>query len=507
MQSNIRHSAFVCGAEAHDPAAHVPGTVEGTKAVPGVLRRTAGDLPVNPGRPRLGAVSLPLPGGMSGPGRGGVIRISGLGRRWDRCSSMTERYVLRPVAAEEFDAFCQVPFEAFHDTDQPAEAIEQERMVFEFDRSLAALDGDAIVGTATAYSFRLTVPGGAVDAAGVSFVAVLPSHRRRGILSAMMRHQLADIAARGEPIAALFSSESVIYGRYGYGCASGELSLTIRNREGTLDPAVAHGGGTGPGPVRLRAGPPAELGPEVAAVYDSVLPHRPGMIARDENWWRGILADPEFARRGMSPLRCLLAGDNAGPRGYALYRTQPGWDDDGLPYGSLRVFELVAADGAATTALWADLLTRDLIGEVAARKRPVDDPLLDMLADRRRARAYLTDGLWIRLTDVPAALCARRYCCAADVVLEVTDELLPANAGRWRLQCPGPADGAASCERTTAAADITLPVAALGASYLGGGRLGALTAAGLVTEHTTGAVARLSAAMYSDPAPWCPSGF
>ncbi len=421
---------------------------------------------------------------------------------------MTERYFLRPITAGEFDAFCEVPIEAFNDADQPAEAIEHERMVFEFDRSLAAFDDDAIVGTTAAYSFRLTVPGGVVGAAGVSFVSVLPSHRRRGILSAMMRRQLADIASRGEPVAALFASESVIYGRYGYGCASGQLSLTIRAREGALNPAAAPGAGTGPGPVRLRAAPPAGLRTELAEVYDSALPRRPGMMARDERWWQSILADPEFAHRGMSPLKCLLAGDDSGPRGYALYRTQPGWDDDGLPYGSLSVGELIAADGAATTALWTDLLTRDLIGEVVARKRPVDDPLLDMLADRRRARAYLTDGLWIRLTDVPAALRARRYSCAADVVLKVTDELLPANAGRWRLQCPGPADGAAaSCERTTAAADITLPVAALGAGYLGDRRLGALAAAGLVTEHKPGTLAMLSAAMYSDPAPWCPSGF
>jgi predicted acetyltransferase len=158
--------------------------------------------------------------------------------------------------------------------------------------------------------------------------------------------------------------------------------------------------------------------------------------------------------------------------------------------------------------LWTDLLTRDLIDEVVARQRPVDDPLLGMLTDRRRARAHVTDGLWIRLTDVPAALRQRRYSCAADVVIEVTDELLPANAGRWRLQCPGPADdGTASCERTTAAADIAAPVAVLGAGYLGGTRLGALAAAGLVTECTHGALARLSAAMYSDPAPWCPSMF
>jgi predicted acetyltransferase len=205
---------------------------------------------------------------------------------------------------------------------------------------------------------------------------------------------------------------------------------------------------------------------------------------------------------GMSPLKCLLAENDTDPRGYALYQTKAGWDDDGLPFGSLSVHELIAVDGDATAALWTDLLTRDLIGEVVARHRPVDDQLLAMLADRRRARACLTDGLWIRLTDVPAALRQRRYSCAADVVIEVSDDLLPANAGRWRLRCPGPTDGGrASCERTTAAADIVLPVAVLGAGYLGGTRRGALAAAGLVTERKHGTLARLSAAMYSDPRP------
>lgn len=421
---------------------------------------------------------------------------------------MTERYLLRPVKPDEFKAFNEVLVHAFNDAEWPAEAIEQERVVFEFDRSLAAFDGDAIVGTAAAYSFQLTVPGGIAGAGGVTFVGVLPSHRRRGILSAMMRHQLADITARGEAIAALFASESGIYGRYGYGCASGQLRLTIRRGEGALSPALAGGASTGQGPVRLRAAQPTDLRAELAKVYDSALPHRPGMMARDQRWWQSILADPEFSRRGMSPLKCLLAGDESGPRGYALYRTKPDWAEDGLPSGSLSLRELIAADPAATAALWTDLLTRDLIGEVVARQRPVDDPLLDMLADRRRARAYLTDGLWIRLTDVPAALCQRRYSCATDVVIEVIDEVLPANAGRWRLQCPGPADGGtASCKRTTAAADIVLPVAALGAGYLGGARLAALAAAGVVTERNEGTLARLSAAMYSDPAPWCPSMF
>ncbi len=422
---------------------------------------------------------------------------------------MTELYSLRPITPDEFEAFGDVPTQAFNDTAWPAEAVEQERLVFEFDRSIAAFDGDAIVGTTCAYSFSLTVPGGIADAAGVSFVGVLPSHRRRGILSAMMRHQLADIVARGEAIAALFASESAIYGRYGYGCASGQLWMRIRRGEGAVRQAAGgSSGGAGQECLRLRAGLPAELRTELASVYDRVRPRRPGMMARSEGWWRGIFLDPEFVRKDMSPLKCVLAEDESGSRGYALYRTKPGWNGDGLPAGRLFVTELMAADAGATAALWTDLLTRDLIGEVEARQRPVDDPLLDMLADRRRARAQLTDGLWIRLTDVPAALSQRSYCCAADIVIEVIDDLLPANAGRWRLVCPGPGDiGTPTCARTTAAADVVLPVAALGAGYLGGTRLGALAAAGLVSERAPGALARLSAALYSDPAPWCPSPF
>ena len=326
----------------------------------------------------------------------------------------------------------------------------------------------------------------------------------------MMRHQLGRlIAAQGEPVAALFAcGVGHIYGRYGYGCASNQLDLTVRRGEGALTRAAADDAGTGDGPVRLRAVQPADARAELAQVYDAVHPHRPGMMARDDRWWTAILADPEYERRGMSRQKCLLAADGSGPRGYALYRTRPDRDDDGLPYGRLAVSELFAADGAATAALWADLLTRDLIGEVTAGRRAVDDPLLDMLADRRRARAYLSDGLWVRLIDVPAALTSRRYSCPADVVIEVTDDLLPANAGRWRLQCPGPGDAAAAtCERTTAAADILLPVATLGAGYLGGVRLSALGTAGLVTECKKSALAILSAALYSDPAPWCPTMF
>ena len=146
------------------------------------------------------------------------------------------------------------------------------------------------------------------------------------------------------------------------------------------------------------------------------------------------ISDPEEERHGASPLRCLLAEDDAGPRGYALYNGHGRWDDGDvpvrLPAGHR---ELAATDPAATAALWADLLSRDLISEVTARLRPEDDPLLHLLADPRRARPAIADGLWARLVDVPGALSLRRYPCPVDVVIEVIDDWCPWNQGRWRL--------------------------------------------------------------------------
>jgi len=187
------------------------------------------------------------------------------------------------------------------------------------------------------------------------------------------------------------------------------------------------------------------------------------------------------------------------------------WDDDaGLPEGVLEVSEAITTDPAATAALWDNLLSRDLVSEFHARMRPVDDPLLYLLADARRVRSLVSDGLWVRLVDVGSALAQRHYACPVDVVIEVADELCPQNAGRWRLAAEAgatPAGFRATCERTTAPADVVLPVWALGAAYLGGARLGAMAKAGLVTEATPGSLAALSTAMSWEPAPWCPMTF
>src|SRR3954469_8294014 len=97
---------------------------------------------------------------------------------------------------------------------------ERERKILPASRALAAFDGDRPVGLAAAYSFDLSIPGGELPCAGVTWVGVLPTHRRRGILRDFMRRQLEDVHSWGEPIAALWASEASIYGRFGYGSSA-----------------------------------------------------------------------------------------------------------------------------------------------------------------------------------------------------------------------------------------------------------------------------------------------
>jgi predicted acetyltransferase len=415
-------------------------------------------------------------------------------------------YPIRPVAEDELAGFLTVDQHASHGTPMSERGHANFLARLEFGRTLAAFDGGTIVGGTGVFGFQMRVPGAMAAVAGVSLVAVLPSHRRQGILSALMRRQLADVSERGEAVAVLFGSESGIYGRYGYGRASWQAAYRLQRGEGQLAPGVP----ADPG-LRLRLVEPLSARAELAQVYDLALAERPGLYARTEPWWDRLLTDLHCDGESPRPIRCVLAEGDSGPRGYAVFTSTERWDEDaGLPEGILEVSETIATDPAATAALWGNLLSRDLVSEFHARMRPVDDPLLYLLADPRRVRSVVSDGLWVRLVDVASALAQRHYACPVEVVIEVADELCPQNAGRWRLTAQTGAASAglrATCEPTTAPADVMLPVWALGAAYLGGTRLGAMAKAGLVTEATPGSLAALSTAMSWEPAPWCPMTF
>lgn len=406
---------------------------------------------------------------------------------------MTARapYPLRVMAPDDWDAFVLVAEHAFGEV-VPPESAAFLRSVLPAERVLLATDGAAVVGQAGAYRLRMTVPGGALrEVAGVTWVAVLPTHRRRGILRRLMAELMEGMHGRGESIAALWASEPAIYGRFGFGLATRQVDLRLRRGAALIAPPDAS--------HLLRLAAPADVLAATEALYAAELPERPGMIAHEPEWGGRPLE--EVAREGAGPLRAVLAERAGEARGYARYAVRPA---GGEPGATVHVEAVHGRDPAARAALWGYLLDLDLSELVVAPGRPVDDPLLDMLVDPGAADPRIGDALHLRLIDAAAALSARAYSAPVDVVIDLRDGDCPWNARRLRLS--GDATGA-TCAPTTAAADLSMSAQEIGAAYLGGTSLRTLAAAGRVEELRRGAVAAAARAFAHDPAPWCPMSF
>jgi predicted acetyltransferase len=395
-----------------------------------------------------------------------------------------EEIRIRTGTADDWTEISQLLGVVFHNPDEE-EQRDIEGSVFEPDRSLVATDGELIVGAAAAYTRELTVPGAILPAAHVTLVGVSPTHRRRGLLNRMMHRQLGEIAAAGrEPIAALWASETKIYPRYGYGMAAQRLQAEIMTREIQFprpDPA-AEG--------KLRFVKPADAIADFAKVYEQLRAERTGWSSRDDRWWRFVLSDLPSDRGGGTELRGVVHDTPQGPTGYAIWRTVGKWDAYG-PDGKVQVREVVANDPVSYAALWRFLTTIDLARTATAGYLALDEPLQHLVDEPRRLGLRVADALWIRIVDLPRALSARRYATEVDVVLDVTDPLIPANSGRWRLT--GGPDGA-TCTATGDPADLALTSLELGAVYLGGPTLAGLAAAGRVRELTSGALRAASTA-------------
>ncbi|MGH3488980.1 MAG: GNAT family N-acetyltransferase, partial [Actinopolymorphaceae bacterium] len=383
-------------------------------------------------------------------------------------------------------------------SDWPADEQDFERARFEPDRSFGAVDGGEVVGHTCAYSFAMTAPGGPLPVAGVSMVGVLPTHRRRGVLTALMRHQLTTLHETGaEPVAALTASEPAIYGRFGYGMAAEAASVDIPRAHRALR-AVP-----GSGEVTLRYADKDKALDVCAELREAIVAGRPGMFRHTEPWRRGEIADPASTRHGASPLRCVLAERGGSVTGFAYFRTKPSWNQRG-PDGTTLVERVHATDPASYAALWGFLLDQDLAATTTCRRLAVDDPLLSLLVDIRQAQLKIRDGLWARLVDVGRALASRTYSAPVDTVIEVRDSFCGWNSGRWHFA--GDATGA-SCGKVTREPDLVVDVADLGAAFFGRPALRQLGAAGVVDERTRGSLAAVCRAFRHDPLPWLDTPF
>ena len=399
---------------------------------------------------------------------------------------------IETIAPGELEAVLTALAAAFLEDLDPDEVVLDSK-VLEPERTLVVRDGGRIVASAGVVTRELTVPGGPVPVAGVTIVGVAPTHRRRGVLSALMRRQLADVRDAGEAVAALWASESVIYGRFGYGMATRSAALEVRTREARLRPDVER---LGEVPEIMLADGAAD---RLAPAYEGVRTQRPGMLSRSPGWWEARLFDPEKQRDGAGRLRAAVLGD----QGYVLYAYKDVWGEAGVA-GELRIRELVAGRPVAAAALWGFVLELDLVRRIRWDLAPADEPLPHMLDNSRAVTARFADALWVRLVDAPRALRERAYAAPFAVVIELADDVCPWNAGRYRLAWDG---SSAECEPTTADADLELSAAELGATFLGGTTLLALARAGRVRAHDRAALWAASVGFRGALEPWCPEIF
>jgi len=225
---------------------------------------------------------------------------------------MATSFQVRPVTEGELPAFEYVDQHAFNGRPDTERSRSNWHARLELDRTLGAFDGSTLAGVTGVYTFQMRVPGTMAAVAGVSMVAVLPSHRRRGVLSALMRRQLGDIAERSEAVAALFASETPIYGRYGYGRASWQLTLNLARGHGELAAGVP----TDPG-LRVRIAEPRSAHAEMGKVFELAMTERPGLYARTEPWWERLTHEPDSdadsPMRHGSGGRCRAVGERAQP--------------------------------------------------------------------------------------------------------------------------------------------------------------------------------------------------
>jgi predicted acetyltransferase len=398
---------------------------------------------------------------------------------------------IRPPAEHELRAAMEAAEAAFGEEVED-DAWEREQKILPASRALAAYDGDRPVGLAAAYAFDLSIPGGQLPCAGVTWVGVLPSHRRRGILRDFMRRQLDDVRSWGEPIAALWASEASIYGRFGYGPAAPGIAAKSNPARFSLK-------GEQPSSTTVRLTDAEEAFRLFPPVYEAVRSQRAGMLSRSETWWKELrLADPKEWRRGASQKFYAVAEVDGTAEGYATYRVKNEWKD-GFPKGEVRVVEVFATSTSVERELWRFLHGIDLTVKVDVFSLDPASMLFLNVRDPRALGLRLGDALWLRLVDLDAALKARSYKPGQSIVLEVTDELCPWNAGRYRV-----GDDAGRTEDT---ADLALDVADLATAYLGAFDFHQLVHAGRAEERSEGAAEAATLLFRTELPPYCPEVF
>lgn len=384
---------------------------------------------------------------------------------------------IREITVDEVREFRSAMFQTFaSDLIDTPERAENFHALMSMGDATAAFDDGRIVGTFGTRTFPLTVPGGdTISMAGTTMVSVMATHRRRGLMTAMMRDHLAKAIDRGSPVAGLWASEVPIYGRFGYGVATYATETEFHGNEVTL-PA-------GRQDLELRYVDAAEAARLLPPAYDTFRSTVAGMLGRSSDWWtRRALFDDDASAEGASRRRILVASDGDTVTGYVLYRQKTIWER-AVPKGTVVVEEMAATDDGTRQRLWHFISKIDLCPNVKFEFVPVDDPVFLEVDDPRKMTRQTNDAVWLRILDVPTALTARTYEIDGALTLQVDDTFLD-HGGTWDLDV---ANGTARCDPSTREPHVRLTIDALANLYLG--------APGVDTLNRTGRIAGADAAL------------
>ncbi len=396
---------------------------------------------------------------------------------------------IRPASAEEMKDFKHVAFSSLVMSPDvmPPEIV----MGINPDWTFCAFEDGKLATSFAAWPLQMQINGVATPVAGITCVGTLPIYRGQGHLGKVMHRYFHHLHEKGGPaIAALYASRAAIYQRFGYAVVSTRSQYDI-------DPAYLQFPLTPPAAGTFREATDDEFN-VISDLYNRFKEERNGCIKRGKgSWLMAILKPP--AKPGHQ-INKILYEENGQLTGYVIYTAEPVESTGGMPRHIIRIRDLIWMTPSACTAIWSYFSKMKLADRIIWDRAPSDDPLPHLLLEPRMLHLMSQDGLLGRIIEAEKALINRKYSAKGVLTFEIRDDICSWNSGRWQLEAD---EGKSAIHRTTATADVTMPISTL--AMLLFGQINATEAArmGRLDVHDAGALSAWDRVMHTNYRPFC----
>ena len=329
---------------------------------------------------------------------------------------MSKGFTFRPVTKDEYEAVTASINYAFAEDNEDSSFLDS--VV-----TYCAFDGDKVAATSGYFPFENVFNGQRVRTAGVTIVTTEPEYRRQGLVRRMMTDLLHQAKNEGYQFASLWASMGALYQRYGYGLASHFNQYSVDPRFSTFRLPYEV-------PGTLRRMDQDEAKDIIRPLFERAQAGRTLDHIRTDFYWDMVFSEKNKKGRNF----VVYYDTNSVPQGYSFYRQKHKDRDEAGPTLELMISDFIWTDMDAYHGLWSYYRSHDLARDLKFYYMPDDDPAKHLLLEPRMLNKKQSDGLWLRVVDVPAALAARGYTQSGEVTVCVEgDDLCPWNNGSWRV--------------------------------------------------------------------------